>query len=191
MEDFQIDVVLGKGPGARSLRLDLPRFTLVAATTRTGLITSPLRDRFGFAARLDFYAADELRAITGPNVLLTGWLPDAERDRWLSRAGAYVQASRHEGFGMSVAEAMLAGAMPVVTGAGALPEVVGDAGEILPDASPAAIAAGVERALGASEELRRRARERVLREFSLDQRERGLVAVVEQAMRVRSGQPRH
>ena len=136
-------------------------------------------------------AAEELRAIAGYNVLLTGWLPDAERDRWLSRAGAYVQASRHEGFGMSVAEAMLAGAMPVVTGAGALPEVVGDAGEILPDASPAAIAAGVERALGASEELRRRARERVLREFSLDQRERGLVAVVEQAMRVRSGQPRH
>src|SRR6266700_876837 len=59
MEDFQIDVVLGKGPGARSLRLDLPRFTLVAATTRTGLITSPLRDRFGFSARLDFYQAEE------------------------------------------------------------------------------------------------------------------------------------
>ncbi|HZD71006.1 MAG TPA: Holliday junction branch migration DNA helicase RuvB [Actinomycetes bacterium] len=63
MEDFQIDVVLGKGPGARSLRLDLPRFTLVAATTRTGLITSPLRDRFGFSARLDFYRAEDLRAI--------------------------------------------------------------------------------------------------------------------------------
>jgi holliday junction DNA helicase RuvB len=63
MEDFQIDVVLGKGPGARSLRLDLPRFTLVAATTRTGLITSPLRDRFGFSARLDLYEPGELEAI--------------------------------------------------------------------------------------------------------------------------------
>jgi len=63
MEDFQIDVVLGKGPGARSLRLDLPRFTLVGATTRTGLITSPLRDRFGFSARLDLYRPEELQAI--------------------------------------------------------------------------------------------------------------------------------
>jgi holliday junction DNA helicase RuvB len=63
MEDFQIDVVLGKGPGARSLRLDLPRFTLIGATTRSGLITSPLRDRFGFSARLDFYGVEELDAI--------------------------------------------------------------------------------------------------------------------------------
>jgi holliday junction DNA helicase RuvB len=63
MEDFQIDVVLGKGPGARSLRLDLPPFTLIGATTRAGLITSPLRDRFGFAARLDFYGPADLEAI--------------------------------------------------------------------------------------------------------------------------------
>src|SRR3954447_2100394 len=52
MEDFQLDIVIGKGPAARSIRLDLPRFTLVGATTRTGLITGPLRDRFGFIARL-------------------------------------------------------------------------------------------------------------------------------------------
>jgi Holliday junction DNA helicase RuvB len=63
MEDFQIDIVLGKGPAARSIRLDLPRFTLVGATTRTGLITGPLRDRFGLVARLDFYEPDELEAI--------------------------------------------------------------------------------------------------------------------------------
>jgi Holliday junction DNA helicase RuvB len=63
MEDFQLDIVIGKGPSARSIRLDLPRFTLVGATTRTGLITGPLRDRFGFVARLDYYAADELVAI--------------------------------------------------------------------------------------------------------------------------------
>ncbi|MCM8798564.1 MAG: Holliday junction branch migration DNA helicase RuvB, partial [Candidatus Omnitrophica bacterium] len=63
MEDFKIDIIIGKGPSARSLRLDVPRFTLVGATTRTGLITSPLRDRFGVALRLDYYCEDELFSI--------------------------------------------------------------------------------------------------------------------------------
>ena len=57
MEDFELDIVLGKGPAARTLRLDLPHFTLIGATTRTGLITGPLRDRFGYVARLDYYSA--------------------------------------------------------------------------------------------------------------------------------------
>jgi Holliday junction DNA helicase RuvB len=63
MEDFQLDIVVGKGPAASSIRLTLPRFTLVGATTRTGMITGPLRDRFGLVARLDYYADDELEAI--------------------------------------------------------------------------------------------------------------------------------
>jgi holliday junction DNA helicase RuvB len=63
MEDFQVDIVLGKGPAARSIRLDVPRFTLVGATTRTGSITGPLRDRFGLVARLDYYTAADLEAI--------------------------------------------------------------------------------------------------------------------------------
>jgi Holliday junction DNA helicase RuvB len=63
MEDFAIDIVIGKGPTARSVRLDLPRFTLVGATTRTGLVTGPLRDRFGFVARLELYDDDELESI--------------------------------------------------------------------------------------------------------------------------------
>jgi len=63
MEDFQLDIVLGKGPAARSIRLDLPRFTLVGATTRTGLITGPLRDRFGLTARLDYYDPPDLEKI--------------------------------------------------------------------------------------------------------------------------------
>ncbi len=63
MEDFQLDIVLGKGPAARSIRLELPEFTLVGATTRTGLITGPLRDRFGLVARLDYYSASDLEAI--------------------------------------------------------------------------------------------------------------------------------
>jgi Holliday junction DNA helicase RuvB len=63
LEDFNLDVMLGKGPTARSIRLELPRFTLVAATTRPGRITLPLRERFGFSPRLDYYAADELSTI--------------------------------------------------------------------------------------------------------------------------------
>jgi Holliday junction DNA helicase RuvB len=63
MEDFELDIMLGKGPAARTLRLDLPRFTLIGATTRTGLITGPLRDRFGYVARLDYYSAVDLQTI--------------------------------------------------------------------------------------------------------------------------------
>ncbi len=63
MEDFQLDIIIGQGPGARSIKLDLPNFTLVGATTRTGLLTSPLRDRFGMIDRLNFYSPDELRII--------------------------------------------------------------------------------------------------------------------------------
>jgi Holliday junction DNA helicase RuvB len=63
MEDFQLDVLIGQGPSARSVRLDLPRFTLVGATTRAGLLTSPLRDRFGWSARLDYYPPADLEAV--------------------------------------------------------------------------------------------------------------------------------
>ena len=63
MEDFFLDIVIGKGPAARSIRLDIPHFTLVGATTRTGLLTGPLRDRFGISYRLDYYTVDELATI--------------------------------------------------------------------------------------------------------------------------------
>ncbi|WP_406676535.1 Holliday junction branch migration DNA helicase RuvB [Moorella sp. ACPs] len=63
MEDFALDIILGKGPGARSIRLDLPPFTLVGATTRAGLLSSPLRDRFGINSRLEFYQIEELEQI--------------------------------------------------------------------------------------------------------------------------------
>ncbi len=63
MEDFQIDVMIGQGPSARSIKLDLKRFTLVGATTRAGLLSAPLRNRFGVSLRLDFYLADELAEI--------------------------------------------------------------------------------------------------------------------------------
>lgn len=63
MEDFALDIIIGKGPSARSIRLDLPRFTLIGATTRAGLLTSPLRDRFGIINRLDMYTCEELKMI--------------------------------------------------------------------------------------------------------------------------------
>ncbi len=89
MEDFQLDIILGKGPAARSLRLDLPRFTLVGATTRTGLITGPLRDRFGFVARLDYYDVDSLRDIVGRAAQILGVQ--------LADDGAYEIARRSRG----------------------------------------------------------------------------------------------
>jgi Holliday junction DNA helicase RuvB len=63
MEDYQLDIVIGQGPSARSIKLDLPRFTLIGATTRAGLLTSPLRERFGVIARLQFYSEEELHQI--------------------------------------------------------------------------------------------------------------------------------
>jgi holliday junction DNA helicase RuvB len=89
MEDFSLDIVVGKGPGARAIRLPLPSFTLVGATTRTGLITSPLRDRFGFAARLEFYDADDLAGILMRSADILG--VRVERD------GAWQIASRSRG----------------------------------------------------------------------------------------------
>jgi len=71
MEDFQLDIVIGQGPSARTIKIDLPKFTLVGATTRIGLLTSPLRDRFGMVFKLDFYSEDELIIIIkrGSNIL--------------------------------------------------------------------------------------------------------------------------
>lgn len=72
MEDYQIDIVVGKGPAASSIRLTLPRFTLIGATTRTGMITGPLRDRFGLVARLEYYEPDELRQIVARAASILG-----------------------------------------------------------------------------------------------------------------------
>ncbi len=78
LEDFQIDIMIGEGPAARSVKLDLPPFTLVGATTRAGMLTNPLRDRFGIVARLEFYAAEDLATIVGRSAgLLTMELDEA------------------------------------------------------------------------------------------------------------------
>jgi Holliday junction DNA helicase RuvB len=78
LEDFNLDVVLGKGPTARSIRLELPRFTMVAATTRPGRITLPLRERFGFSPRLDYYSVDELTEIVGRSAGILGVATDED-----------------------------------------------------------------------------------------------------------------
>jgi holliday junction DNA helicase RuvB len=72
MEDFQLDIMLGKGPSARSLRLDLPKFTLIGATTRTGNLAAPLRDRFGMIHRLEFYSPDEIAQVIGRSANILG-----------------------------------------------------------------------------------------------------------------------
>jgi Holliday junction DNA helicase RuvB len=111
MEDFEIDIVLGQGPGARSIRLPLPHFTLIGATTRSGLITTPLRDRFGFSHRLDYYSMDDLALIVVRSAAILGVEIDDEgatllalrsrgtpriANRLLRRVRDYAQV-RHEG----------------------------------------------------------------------------------------------
>ncbi len=78
MEDFQLDIMIGEGPGARSIKLDLPPFTLVGATTRAGLLTSPLRDRFGIVQRLEFYEQSDLLRIVQRSATILGVPADAE-----------------------------------------------------------------------------------------------------------------
>jgi Holliday junction DNA helicase RuvB len=85
MEDFVVDIVLGKGPAARTIRIDVPRFTLVGATTRTGLITGPLRDRFGLVARLDFYEPADLEAIVERAATILSVAVDPEGAREIAR----------------------------------------------------------------------------------------------------------
>lgn len=77
MEDYQIDIIIGEGPAARSIKLDLPPFTLIGATTRAGLLTSPLRDRFGIVQRLEFYTPAELASIVARSARLLGIAMDA------------------------------------------------------------------------------------------------------------------
>lgn len=78
MEDFRVDVMVGKGPGATSIPLELPPFTLVGATTRSGMLPAPLRDRFGFTAHLDYYAPEELHTIVTRSAVQLGIVADAQ-----------------------------------------------------------------------------------------------------------------
>jgi glycosyltransferase involved in cell wall biosynthesis len=127
-------------------------------------------------------AIDKLRAIAGPNVTFTGYVDDETLDSYFRRAAVSVQPSRHEGFGVSVAEAMLARCVPVVTDAGALTEVVGDTGVVIAEPAPGQLAEAVRRALELGPHAGERARRRVLERFSYEMRRDGICREVEAAL---------
>jgi glycosyltransferase involved in cell wall biosynthesis len=131
---------------------------------------------FVLAGRVAGDAAEQLAANAPENLRITGWVSDDELQDLFARAAVYVQASKHEGFGVSVAEAMLARCVPVVTAAGALPEVVGGAGVMLTDAHPGTVVQGIREAL--SQAPSDAARARVLEHFSVEQRRQGLHSLV-------------
>ncbi len=138
--------------------------------------------RFVFVGQAHDDAIEHLRGLAAPNVEFTGWLSDEDLEALYARASVYVQASRHEGFGLAVAEAMLAGCVPVVMNVTAMPEVVADAGILLESQDPDAVAAGVRRALELDPEAHERARRRILDTFPMEGRREGILRVVEEAL---------
>lgn len=129
---------------------------------------------------------EDLRCAASTNVQFRGYLTDDQLVDLYQRSAVYVQASLHEGFGMSVAEAMLAGCIPVVTRYGALPEVVGDTGVYTASNEPRDIAEAIHAALTLNGTARQRARERVLTLFSLERRQQTLHRIIEQYSEARS-----
>jgi glycosyltransferase involved in cell wall biosynthesis len=138
--------------------------------------------RFTFAGKWLDESVEELRARAGDNVRFTGWLSDEDLHAAYRRAAVYVQASRHEGFGLAVAEAMLAGCVPVVMNVTAMPEVVGDAGVFVESQDPDDVAGGVRRALELGPDAARCARERILTAYPMERRRDGILQVVQDAL---------
>ena len=138
--------------------------------------------RFTFAGKWLDGSIDHLRSRAGDNVEFTGWLSDDDLHAAYRRAAVYVQASRHEGFGLAVAEAMLAGCVPVALNVTAMPEVVGDAGVLIESQEPDDVAGGVRRALDLGPDAARRARDRILTEFPMERRREGILGIVEDAL---------
>ena len=138
--------------------------------------------RFVFVGQAHDDAGEHLRELAAPNVEFTGWLSDEDLEAIYRRASVYVQASRHEGFGLAVAEAMLAGCVPVVMNVTAMPEVVADAGILLDSQDPEVVAAGVRRALDLGPDAHDRARRRILDTFPMEGRREGILRVVREAL---------
>ena len=101
LEDFRLDIVVGQGPFARTLTLDLPQFTLIGATTRTGLLTTPLRDRFGLTLRLDLYDATELAAIVRRSARILGVEIDEDAAELVAARSRGLPGSPTASFGAS------------------------------------------------------------------------------------------
>lgn len=140
---------------------------------------------FVFAGKWLDDSIDRLRAVAGSNVEFTGWVSDDDLRELYASASVYVQASRHEGFGLAVAEAMLAGCVPVVLDVTAMPEVVGDAGVLISSQEPAAVAEGIRRALELGPAAHQRARDRITDTFPIEIRREGILAVAEEALGAR------
>jgi len=131
----------------------------------------------------------ELHKAAGPNVEFLGRVSDEKLGALYDQASVYVQPSLHEGFGMSVAEAMAAGCIPVVSRCGSLPEVVGDAGIFVSDTTPDSVAEGILQAFDAPYSARLTAQRRIREMFSLDRRERNLCNVLERLVSTSSSRP--
>ena len=142
--------------------------------------------RFVFVGKPLDDAIDRLRAEATDNVEFTGWLSDEDLTDLYARASVYVQPSRHEGFGLAVAEAMLAGCVPVVVDVTAMPEVVDGAGVLIASQDPEAVAGGIREALDRGPDAHREARRRILEEFPMDKRRDQILAVVAEALAARS-----
>ena len=138
--------------------------------------------RFVLAGKWLDDAVEQLREAAPENVEFTGWLSDEDLRALYRRAAVYVQASRHEGFGLAVAEAMLAGCVPVVVNATSMPEVVGDAGVLIESPRPEEVAEGIRRALALGPDASRSARERILTTFPMESRRDGILKVVDEAL---------
>jgi len=123
---------------------------------------------------------ETLRQSAPPNVEVTGFVSDERLIQLYQRASVYVQASLHEGFGMSVAESMLAGCIPVVTRKGSLPEVVGDAGIYTNSNNPREIAEAIRQGLAMDSAKRNKAREHIITNFSLERRKKQLFSLISQ-----------
>jgi glycosyltransferase involved in cell wall biosynthesis len=138
--------------------------------------------RFVFSGKWLDDSVERLRSEAGGRVEFTGWVSDDDLHALYRRAAVYVQASRHEGFGLAVAEAMLAGCVPVVVNATAMPEVVGDAGVLIESQRPEEVADGIRRALALGPDASRSARERILTSFPMVRRRDGILKVVDEAL---------
>jgi glycosyltransferase involved in cell wall biosynthesis len=137
---------------------------------------------FEFVGKAHDDAIEHLRGLATPNVKFTGWLSDEDLEATYRRASVYVQASRHEGFGLAVAEAMLAGCVPVVMNVTAMPEVVDGAGILIDSQDPEAVAAGIRAALELGPDAHERARRRILDTFPMEGRREGILRVVREAL---------
>jgi glycosyltransferase involved in cell wall biosynthesis len=138
--------------------------------------------RFTVVGKWHDDAIELLRRLAPANVEFTGWLSDEELHERYRHASVYVQASRHEGFGLAVAEAMLAGCVPVVVNVTAMPEVVGDTGVLIDSQAPEAVAEGVRGALEMGPKAAEHARRRILTEFPMERRREGILRVADEAV---------